>query len=103
MIRLGLDRMCAERYSDRKCAFKNKWFIEREGFDHPQEIRQFPPPNMEIEELNKNVDFILNESNIERSNANKVNRRKQKYPSLHGSRSYAAIRHDLVIHFIVTF
>lgn len=45
-IRQGVLHLCGERYSDRKRKFKNEWFVDRGGFEHPQEIREFPPPSM---------------------------------------------------------
>ena len=87
LIREGMNHLCSERYSDRKRRFKNKWFVERQGFDHAEEIRRFPPPNTSSEEWNKHVDYTLNEENRKRSTINQENRSKQKYPSLHGSRS----------------
>ena len=102
LIRQGVTTLCAERYRDRKLRNKNKWFKDREGYEHPREIREFPPPNESYDEWNMYVDFILDDNNKRRSTANSQNISNQKYPSVHGTRSYAAIRHGLVSNYLFT-
>lgn len=67
LIRSWVALICFERYRDCKSRFKHEWFSMRKGFEHPKEIRQFPPPNMEIDECDKNVDYILDEEKKKRS------------------------------------
>lgn len=96
-----METICAERYKDRKSRFKHEWFADREGFEHPGEISQFPPPNIADGEWDKFEDYVVGEANKGSSVVNTENKSKQQYPSLHGTRFYADIRHANVSSFII--
>lgn len=100
-LNTAIMNLCGKYYRDKKNKFKTKWFTKRQGMDHPDEIRDFPPPGMTVEEWNNNVNYITDEKNLTKAERNKINRSKMRYASLHGGRSYAQIRHRMVIRFIV--
>lgn len=93
-ITKGVNKLARERYCDHKYTFKRDNFINREGEEHPEEIREYPPENMTSEDWNTYIDFITSTEFKKRSGVNTQNKAKQKYPSLHGTKSYAAYRYD---------
>ncbi|PWA62335.1 hypothetical protein CTI12_AA262210 [Artemisia annua] len=81
-------------YRNYKNKFKDEYFVRRDGYKHPQEIRNFPPGNMSLSDWHEFCDHVTSEKHLKRSRANKANRGKQVYTSNHGSKSYAQSRHE---------
>ena len=98
-LKKGLGNICAERYSDSKYKVKRDYFTRKGGIDNIREIRQQPPPGMDISEWNALVDYYTQEQHIHQSQVNRANRRQQAYPSLHGAKWYVEIRDDRVTYF----
>ena len=89
--------LCAERYRDAKYKFKREWFSGRGGVKNHTQIRQHPPPGMTIDDWNMLVDYYMREQHQHRSQANSDNRRRQPYPSLHGTKAYVEMRDETVV------
>ena len=81
-------------YRNHKNKFKDEYFVRRDGYKHPQEIRNFPPGNMSLADWHEFCDHVTSAKHLKRSKANKANRGKQVYTSNHGSKSYAQSRHE---------
>ncbi|PWA33156.1 hypothetical protein CTI12_AA624930 [Artemisia annua] len=82
-----------QRYKNK---FKEHMFVNGEGYEHPQERKQFPPGDMALSEWNKYVDYVTTPKHMARAEKNKANRKKQLYSSNHGTKSYDASRFDEV-------
>lgn len=95
-IRLGIDRLCAERYRDQKYKFKEKWFEQRGGVMQAEQLRQSPPPNMEPAEWSLYMDYFCGEKVVQRSQVNTEIRAQQVHQSLHGRKAYSQYRYQNV-------
>ncbi|KAL5569268.1 hypothetical protein UlMin_025843 [Ulmus minor] len=84
VLRLSIDRTAKDRYRDYK--YKVHCHYKREG-------AEIPFKEMSDEDWAKCVELFSSEKFQERSEKNKANREKSRYPSLHGTRTYAAARH----------
>lgn len=96
----GIDCLCAERYRDKKCDFKKKWFTDRGGVSEAETLRQAPPPHIEPVEWSKYIDFFCGDRLVKRSISNTQVRAQQVNQSLHGRTSYAQYLYQHVSHLI---
>ena len=92
-IKKGVEVMFQERYKDRKSKLKAKLFP---GNTNPESLRDTPQRGMSMDDWHKYIDFVSSEKFKNRSVKNKENREKLPYTSNHGSKSYAASRHEKV-------
>ncbi|KAJ9542876.1 hypothetical protein OSB04_029382 [Centaurea solstitialis] len=73
---------------------KNKThFLKHGGYDDVERAKQHPPTNVNSDNWKKTVDHFLDPKYMNRSETNVGNRACVKYPSLHGSISFAASLH----------
>lgn len=94
-ILAGIERFCKDRYRNRKN--KNKThFLNQGGYDDVERAKQHPPTNVNSDNWKKTVDHFLDPKYMNRSQTNVGNRACVKYPSLHGSISFAASLHKKV-------
>ncbi|KAL5544807.1 hypothetical protein UlMin_008591 [Ulmus minor] len=84
VLRLSIDRTAKDRYHNYK--YKVHCHYKREG-------AKIPFKHMSDKDWAKCVELFSSEKFRERSEKNKANREKSRYPSLHGTRTYAAARH----------
>ena len=92
----GMKAQFRSAYRNRKNKFKKEHFVEIGGYEHPEEIRNFPPGNMSLSDWHLFCTHVTSKKHLKRSQANKGNRGKQLYTSNHGSKSYAQSRHEEV-------
>ncbi|XP_071705189.1 uncharacterized protein [Rutidosis leptorrhynchoides] len=64
--------------------------IEAQCYDVPGNLRNSPPDEMDQDLWEKLVDHFMDPDVIARSEKNKANRKKQKFASKHGSKSYVS-------------
>ncbi|KAL5551615.1 hypothetical protein UlMin_001791 [Ulmus minor] len=84
VLRMSIDRTAKDRYRDYK--YKVHCHFKKEG-------AEIPFKQMSDEDWAKCIQLFSSEKFRERSEKNKANREKSRYPSLHGTRTYAAARH----------
>ncbi|KAL5570056.1 hypothetical protein UlMin_026631 [Ulmus minor] len=84
VLRLSIDRTAKDRYHDYK--YKVHCHYKMEG-------AEIPFKEMSVEDWAKCVELFSSKKFKDRSEKNKANREKSRYPSLHGTRTYAAARH----------
>ncbi|KAK1416898.1 hypothetical protein QVD17_26017 [Tagetes erecta] len=93
-IARGINAECQAKYSGRKSELKCH-FDDVGGYDDVETALQCPPDGMDpaawAELLHR---LFLTEDFRKRSEANKKNRAKQRYPSRHGSKAYACSRRE---------
>ncbi|PWA96694.1 formin-like protein 18 [Artemisia annua] len=94
LFQKGMKVEFRNHYRNRKNKFKKEHFVDQGGYEHPEEIRNFPPENMSLSDWHKFCDHVTSATHMKRSQANKANRGKQLYTSNHGSKSYAQSRHE---------
>ncbi|GKB74261.1 acidic leucine-rich nuclear phosphoprotein 32 family member A [Tanacetum coccineum] len=85
LVRAGLQRDFARRYSDKKCKFKDKWFNKKTV----EQARQEKPSKWK-----KFVDFWSEPDRMKQSERNAANRAKNKVTTHQGSKSFAQGRHE---------
>ncbi|PWA41149.1 hypothetical protein CTI12_AA542690 [Artemisia annua] len=90
----GMQAQFRSAYRNRNNKFKKEHFVDMGGYDHPEEIRNFPPGNMSLSDWHEFCNHVTSNKHMKRSQANKANRGKQLYTSNHGSKSYAQSRHE---------
>ena len=96
MILAGIERECQDRYRDKKARYK-KHFISVGGYNDVETTKKNPPSSITDETWwRKTLDFFADLENMRRAQKNSQNRLNIKYPSLHGSTSYVALRYKKV-------
>jgi len=101
-ILAGIERDCQDRFKDRKSRLKTH-FENVGGYDNVANARRNPPRHVDLENWNKTVNLFLDSKFRKRSKINSANRGHAKYPSLHGSSSYAASQYKKVNFFVYYF
>lgn len=96
MITEALTFACGKSFSDWKNSYRVH-FDSNGGYNDVETARANPPPGYDIDRWNQVVDHFLTDAYIRRSDTNKRNRSKQKYPSFHGSKSFSARRFEVGI------
>ncbi|KAI3712093.1 hypothetical protein L1987_70642 [Smallanthus sonchifolius] len=92
-VQLGITAECQRAYKDRKGEMKVH-FDENGGYDDVEAARSNPPQDVDQETWDILINqLFLSAGYKNRSEKNKQNRAKQRYPSFHGSKSYAQRRH----------
>ncbi|KAJ0502765.1 putative transposase, Ptta/En/Spm, plant [Helianthus annuus] len=92
-IELGIIAECQSRYSSRKNKLHDH-FQTVGGTKDVDRAKSCPPENYDSQKWVDLIDILFTDpAYIRRSNANKENRKKQRYPSYHGSQSYAQRRY----------
>ncbi|KAI3741670.1 hypothetical protein L1987_59344 [Smallanthus sonchifolius] len=80
-------------YKDHKNVLKGH-FLENGGYDDVEAAMNNPPEDLDQESWQTLInELFLDASYKNRATKNKQNRSKQRYPSYHGSKSYAQRRH----------
>ncbi|GKC61122.1 acidic leucine-rich nuclear phosphoprotein 32 family member A [Tanacetum coccineum] len=94
LVRAGLQRDFARRYSDNKCKFKDKWFNKKTI----EQVRQEKPPKWKAGDAQwqKLVEFWSDPDRMKQSERNAANRAKNKVTTHQGSKSFAQGRHEFV-------
>ncbi|KAL8248461.1 hypothetical protein R6Q59_005329 [Mikania micrantha] len=91
-VKLGINAECARSYKDRKQKAK-KHFLANGGYENIEKAKNFPPEYMNQSEWVELIDKLFkSDAYMKRSEKNKANRSKQRYPSFHGSESYSQKR-----------
>nr|GEX54443.1 acidic leucine-rich nuclear phosphoprotein 32 family member A [Tanacetum cinerariifolium] len=95
LVRAGLQRDFARRYSDNKYKFKDKWFNKKTV----EQERQEKPPKWKAGDAQwqKLVDFWSDPGRMKQSERNAANRAKNKVTTHQGSKSFAQGRHEFII------
>lgn len=88
---MGLDRYCARRYADNKWKLHD-YFKKQGGRNNVARARRNPPSRLTLETWNQLIDVFLNQKWQDGSNKNSDNRKKQRFSSFHGTRSYINTR-----------
>nr|GEZ14087.1 hypothetical protein [Tanacetum cinerariifolium] len=94
LVRVGLQRDFARRYSDNKCKFKDKWFNKKTV----EQARQEKPPKWKAGDAQwqKLIDFWSDPNRMKQSERNAANRAKNKVTTHQGSKSFAQGKHEFV-------
>ncbi|KAL8240276.1 hypothetical protein R6Q59_013631 [Mikania micrantha] len=91
-VKLGINAKCARSYKDRKQKAK-KHFLANGGYEKIEKPKNSPPEYMNQFEWVELIDKLFkSDAYMKRSEKNKANRSKQRYPSYHGSESYSQKR-----------
>ncbi|KAL8262463.1 hypothetical protein R6Q59_023812 [Mikania micrantha] len=91
-VKLGINAECARSYKDRKQKAKNH-FLANGGYENIEKAKNSPPEYMNQSEWVELIDKLFkSDAYMKRSEKNKANRSKQRYPSYHGSESYSQKR-----------
>ncbi|KAL8231405.1 hypothetical protein R6Q57_001183 [Mikania cordata] len=87
-IQAAITNECCIAYARKKSKLK-KHFIKHGGYDDVEATINCPPPDYDVSNYHRAIDelFTTDESK-KRSEKNKINRSKHRYPSYHGSESY---------------
>ncbi|MFS7957076.1 hypothetical protein Hanom_Chr07g00662181 [Helianthus anomalus] len=92
-IELRIIAECQSRYSSRKNKLHDH-FKAVGGVKDVDRAKSCPPKNYDSRKWVDLIDILFTDLDyIRRSNANTENRKKQRYPSYHGSQSYAQRRY----------
>ena len=95
-VKNAVNAICQECYKGHKHRFKKYKFLKKDGYKDPDALRSFPPDGMPNDEWNKHINFFLEPDQMKKSETNSMNRSKKPYPSMQGTRSFAASRHARV-------
>ncbi|KAI3824172.1 hypothetical protein L1987_05621 [Smallanthus sonchifolius] len=92
-VELGITAECQRAYKDHKRELKVH-LEENGGYDDVEAAMNNPPEDLDQETWETLIsELFLDASYKNRSEKNKQNRSQQRYPSYHGSKSYAQRRH----------
>ena len=95
-VKTAVNAICQDCYKGHKHRFKKYMFLKKDGYKDPDGLRSFPPDGMPNDEWNKHINFFLEPDQMKKSETNSMNRSKKPYPSMQGTRSFAASRHARV-------
>ncbi|KAL8260844.1 hypothetical protein R6Q59_024893 [Mikania micrantha] len=87
-IQAAITNECKNAYARKKSKLK-KHFIKHGGYDNVEAATNCPPPDYDVYNYHRAIDELFTTAESKkRSEKNKINRSKHRYPSYHGSESY---------------